>query len=73
MQTRILALACEINWLQQAHLYTIYFDSGNDFEIFISCTVISYFHSLVQSLLVFVRPIKFAVLFTFGNIMAVGR
>lgn len=27
----------------------------------------------VQSLVVFVRPIKFAVMFTFGNILAVGR
>ena len=28
---------------------------------------------LVQSLIVFSKPIKFAVMFTFGNILAVGR
>jgi hypothetical protein len=31
------------------------------------------FHFLAQSFIVFARPIKFAVMFTFGNILAVGR
>lgn len=28
--------------------------------------------SYTQSIIVFVRPIKFAILFTFGNLLAVG-
>lgn len=28
---------------------------------------------LLQSLIVFAKPIKFALLFTFGNVLAVGR
>jgi hypothetical protein len=28
---------------------------------------------VLQSLIVFAKPIKFALLFTFGNVLAVGR
>lgn len=31
------------------------------------------FFCTLQSLIVFAKPIKFALLFTFGNILAVGR
>lgn len=37
------------------------------------CCFSLYFTFCMQSMIVFIKPIKFALLFTFGNMLAIGR
>lgn len=53
--------------------FTVQSWNGNIKMVSLHCCSYLQVLFLLQSLIVFSKPIKFSILFTFGNVLAVGR